>query len=93
VAEESPGSELNSQRFERVDEDGPLRVNHTGRLFRKGKVFLSREVSALSDRLGSRAESWRGRRLKLKDGRWLGRVFAATRGRRRGVASARGVLH
>jgi hypothetical protein len=93
VTEESPGSELNSQGVERVDDDGPLRVNHTGRLFREGKAFLSREVSALFDRLGGRAESWRARRLKLKEGRWLGRVFAATRGRRRGVASARGVRH
>jgi hypothetical protein len=66
VAEESAGSELNSQGVERVDEDGPLRVNDTGRLFRKGRAFLSREVSALVDRLGSRAESWPGRRLKLK---------------------------
>jgi hypothetical protein len=93
VAEESPGSELNSQRVERVDEDGPLRVNDTGRLFRNGKAFLSREVLALFDRLGSRAECWRGRRLKLEEGGWLGRVFAATRGRRRGAASARGVRH
>jgi hypothetical protein len=93
VAEESPGSELHRQRVERVYEDGPLRVNDPSRLFRKGKAFLLREVSALFDRLGSRAESWRERQLKLKEGRWLGRVFAATRGRRRGVASALGVRH
>jgi hypothetical protein len=70
-----------------------LLVDYTGRLFREGKASISREVSALFDRLGSSAESWQERLVKLSEGRLLGRFFAASRQRLRDVASALGVRH
>jgi hypothetical protein len=50
-------------------------------------------VSALFDRVGSSAESWQERLVKLSEGRLLGRFFAASRQRLRDVASALGVHH
>lgn len=70
-----------------------LLVDYTGRLFREGKASMSREVASLFDRLGSSAERWQERLLKLSEGRLLGRFFAATRQRLRDVASALGVRH
>ena len=35
-----------------------LLVDYTGRLFREGKVAISRELAAIFDRLGTTAESW-----------------------------------
>ncbi|MDR3634654.1 MAG: hypothetical protein P4L84_12685, partial [Isosphaeraceae bacterium] len=70
-----------------------LLVEHTGRLFREGKASISRELAALFSRLGSDAESWQSRFLKLSEGRLLGRFFAASRQRLREVAEHLGVHH
>ncbi|MFI5459778.1 MAG: hypothetical protein ACHRXM_30510 [Isosphaerales bacterium] len=56
-----------------------LLVDYTVRLFRKGKAAISTEVAGILQRLGSSAESWTARLLRLKKGRLLGRFFAATR--------------
>ena len=63
-----------------------LLVDYTGRLFRNGKIALSAELAGMFDRLGSTAESWRGRLEKLRPGRLFGRFFAASRERLREVA-------
>jgi hypothetical protein len=55
-----------------------LLVDYTGRLFRKGKAAISAELAGIFDRLGSSAESWRGRLEKLRKGRLFGRFFAAS---------------
>jgi len=68
-----------------------LLVKYTGRLFRTGKAPTSPEVAAVLDRLGSRAEAWQARLVKLSEGRLSGRSFAASRERLREVASRLGV--
>jgi len=37
-----------------------LLVDYTGRLFREGKATISGEVAAISERLGTTAETWQG---------------------------------
>ncbi len=68
-------------------------LDYTGRLFRDGKAAISAELTGILERLGSSAESWRGRLEKLKSGRLLGRFFAASRERLRHVAARLGVHH
>ena len=68
-----------------------LLVDYTGRLFREGKATLSRELAGVFARLGSDAESWQARLLKLGAGRLLGRYFAASRARLREAAERLGV--
>jgi hypothetical protein len=63
-----------------------LLVDYTGRLFRKGKAALSREVAEIFQRIGTTAETWQARLEKLRQGRLLGRFFAASRDRLRQVA-------
>lgn len=70
-----------------------LLVDYTGRLFGKGKASISGELAAVFERVGSSAEAWLTRLLKLRDGRLLGRFFAATRQRLREVAGQLGVRH
>ena len=70
-----------------------LLVDHTGRLFRDVKAVISSELTGILNRLGSTAESWQARLEKLKDGRLLGRFFAASRARLREVAAGLGVHH
>ncbi|MDR3633631.1 MAG: hypothetical protein P4L84_07325 [Isosphaeraceae bacterium] len=70
-----------------------LLVDYTGRLFRQGKATMSRDLSGVFARLGSSAESWQARLLKLNEGRLLGRFFAATRERLRDAAARLGVHH
>jgi hypothetical protein len=68
-----------------------LLVDYTGRLFREGKTAISRELAAIFDRLGTTAESWWARLVKLRQGRFFGRVFAATRDRLQQFANLLGV--
>ena len=68
-----------------------LLVGYTGRLFREDKVAISRELAAIFDRLGTTAESWSARLAKLSQGRFFGRVFAATRDRLQEFANRLGV--
>jgi hypothetical protein len=70
-----------------------LLVDYTGRLFRRGKASLSRELKFVFDRIGSNAETWQVRLSKLSQGRLLGRFFAASRQRLRDVAGQLGVRH
>jgi len=63
-----------------------LLVDYTGRLYREGKSAISAELAGILDRLGSNAESWRGRLEKLRAGRLVGRFFAASREKLREVA-------
>jgi REP element-mobilizing transposase RayT len=67
-----------------------LLVEYTGRLFRAGKASISSELSWVFARLGTDAESWSARLLKLSGGRLLGRFFAASRSRLREVADRLG---
>jgi hypothetical protein len=57
----------------------------------EGKVAISRELAAIFNRLGTTAESWWSRVAKLKQGRLLGRVLAATCERLQAVANQLGV--
>ncbi len=70
-----------------------LLVEYTGRLFREGKAAISAELAGILERLGSNAESWQARLLKLAGGRLLGRFFAASRERLRDVAGRLGRHH
>jgi len=54
---------------------------------------MSRDLAAIFDRLGTRAESWWARVAKLAQGRLFGRVFAATLDRIQEFASQMGVCH
>jgi len=62
------------------------RVDYTSRLVRDGKATVSAEVESIITRLGSSAESWRSRLLKLNGSRLLGRFLAASRDRFRELA-------
>jgi hypothetical protein len=66
-------------------------VEYTGRLLRRGKASISREVASIFVRLGGSAESWQGRLLARSGGRLLGRYFAASRDRLKEVATQIGV--
>jgi hypothetical protein len=68
-----------------------LLVDYTGRLFRKGKAAISREVAEVLERVGTRAETWQARLEALRKGRLLGRFFAASRARLRAVAHGLGL--
>jgi hypothetical protein len=68
-----------------------LLVEYTGRMLRQGKASISTEVAAIFDRLGSSAEIWNARLMKLRTGDLLGRFLAASRRRLREVAARLGV--
>jgi len=70
-----------------------LLVDFTGRLFRDAKAVISAELAGILNRLGSSAEDWQARLEKLREGRLLGRFFAASRARLREVAAGMGVHH
>ncbi len=70
-----------------------LLVEYTGRLYREGKAAISAELAGILERLGSNAESWQARLLKLAGGRLLGRFFAASRERLREIAGRLGRHH
>ena len=63
----------------------------SGRPFREGKAMISRDVSAIFERLGTTAETWQARLEKLSKGRLMGRFFAASRQRLRDVAARLGL--
>jgi hypothetical protein len=52
-------------------------VDHTGRLFREGKVSISAELAEIFERLGRNAQSWQLQIETLRGDRLLGRFFAA----------------
>ena len=64
-----------------------LLVDYTARLFREGKATLSREMAEILDRLQTSAEQWQARLDRLRTRRPLGRFFAATRARLRGIGT------
>ena len=66
-----------------------LLVDYTGRLFNDGKTATSVELTCILARLGTSADGWQTRLDKLRGGRPLGRFFAASRERLRGVAAHR----
>ena len=68
-----------------------LLVDYTGRLYRDGKAVISREVTAILERLGSSAEIWQARLTRLSQGLLLGRFFAASRQRLRDLAQRLGL--
>ncbi|MCA9132300.1 MAG: hypothetical protein KDA45_04070 [Planctomycetales bacterium] len=70
-----------------------LLVDFTGRLFREGKATIAPELAAVFDRLGSSAEFWETRLMKLRKGRLLGRFLATSRECLRAAAARLGVHH
>jgi hypothetical protein len=66
-------------------------VDYTARLFREGKATISREVAEIFERIGTTAEIWQARLVKLGEGRILGRFLAASRQRLREVAGRLGL--
>src|SRR5262245_30136215 len=70
-----------------------LLVDYTGRLFHEGKAAISRDLAAISERLGSSAEHWQARLKKPSEGRLLGRFLAVSRARLREVAERLGLRH
>jgi REP element-mobilizing transposase RayT len=70
-----------------------LLVDLSGRLVREGKAMISVELAGILERLGCRSELWISRMEKLREGRWLGRFFAASREKLRDLARKLGVRH
>jgi len=68
-------------------------VDYTSRLVRDGKAAVTAEVESIFTRLGSSAESWGARMLKLSGARLLGRFLSASRDRLREIAQRMGVRH
>jgi hypothetical protein len=68
-----------------------LLVDYSGRLFREGKATISRELAAIFERIGTTAETWQARVLKLSKARLMGRLFAASHQRLRDVAARLGL--
>ena len=68
-------------------------VDYTSRLVRDGKAAVTAEVVSIFTRLGSSAESWGARLLKLSGARLLGRFLSASRDRLREIAKRIGVRH
>jgi hypothetical protein len=66
-------------------------VDYTGRLFRKGKAMISRELAEIFQRIGTTAETWQARLEKLSKGHLLGCFLAASRERLREVAGRVGL--
>jgi REP element-mobilizing transposase RayT len=54
-------------------------VEHTGRLLRTGRATISAEVSDILERIDSSARAWQARMLRLRGGRLLGRIIAASK--------------
>jgi hypothetical protein len=48
-------------------------------------------LAGIFERLGCNAQSWQRRMEKLRDGRLLGRFFATTRAKLRGIAERLGM--
>jgi hypothetical protein len=61
-------------------------VDYTGRLSRKGKAAISREVTEIFQRDGTTADTWQARLETLCKCRLLGRYFAVSRERLRETA-------
>jgi hypothetical protein len=70
-----------------------LLVDYSGRLFREGKATISAELAGILERMGCTSARWTHRLEKLREGRWLGRFFAASRAKLREAASKLGVRH
>jgi len=68
-------------------------VDYTSRLVRDGKAAVTAEVESIFTRLGSSAESWGARMLKLSGARLIGRFLSASRDRLREIAQRIGVRH
>jgi hypothetical protein len=68
-----------------------LLVDFSGRLFREGKATMSRELTAIFERIGTKAETWQARLEKLSQGPLMGRFLAASRQRFREVAERLGL--
>ncbi len=68
-------------------------VDYTSRFVRDGKASVTAEVESIIMRLGSSAESWGARMLKLSGARLLGRFMSASRDRLREIAQRIGVRH
>jgi hypothetical protein len=68
-------------------------VEHTGRLVREGKASISAELAGIFERLGTSAEVWQERLMKLRGGRLLGRFLSAGRERLKAAANHLGVQH
>jgi hypothetical protein len=62
-----------------------LLVDYSGRLFRRGKAALSREVAEILQQLGTASDTWQATLEALRKGRLFGRFFAASRERLREV--------
>jgi hypothetical protein len=68
-----------------------LLVDHSGRVFREGRVMISRELAEILARIGSTAETWQARLEKLSEGRLVGHFLAASRQRHTEVAGRPGL--
>ena len=66
-------------------------MDYTARLFRKRKAAISADLAGILDRLNINAASWQARMEKLRQGRLVGRFFAASRKRLREVDGLLGV--
>ena len=68
-------------------------VDYTGRLFRDGKAVIPAALAGIFDRLGCTADRWNARLEKLRQGRLLGRFFAASRAKLQEIAARLNVRH
>ena len=89
LPEESPHTSI-KERVEHAKAEG--RIADVSEI-RDGKASVSAEVENIFTRLGSSAESWGARLLKLSGPRLIGRFLAASRDRLREIAQRLGVRH
>ena len=66
-------------------------LEYTGRLVREGKASISAELVDIFERLGTTAEVWGERLMKLQNGKLLGRFLSASREQLRQAACHLGV--
>jgi hypothetical protein len=68
-------------------------VEHTGRLVREGKASISADLADIFERLGTSADVWQERLMKLQGGRLLGRFLSTSRKLLQTAANQLGVRH
>jgi hypothetical protein len=62
-------------------------VDYTARIFRDGKARISEELASIFERLGCSSDRWTARLNKLREGRWIGRVFASSKAKLQELAT------
>ena len=79
--------------FARIDLAQGKPPDYRSIVFRPGKASISEELAWIFERLGFSAQRWQHAMEKLRGDRLVGRFFAASRAKLRGIADRIGVRH